>query len=43
METPNDNLAKINTNCSGQMIKMANMPVYGKNPLKSSSREPEGP
>ena len=44
MKSPYDKLAKIYTNCSGHMTKMANMPIYGKNFLKKSSfREPEGP
>ena len=33
MKTPNDRLAKIFTNDSGHMTKMATMPIYGKNPL----------
>ena len=33
MKTPYDRLAKINTNCTGHMTKMASMPMYGKNPL----------
>ena len=37
-----DKLAKIDTNSSGDMTKMADIPIYGKNPLKSSSPEPEG-
>ena len=28
-----DRLAKIYTNCTGHMTKMATMPIYGKNPL----------
>ena len=32
-KTPYDTLAKIYTNCSGHKIKMATMPIYGKNPL----------
>ena len=35
MKTPQDKLAKIYTNCSGHMTKMANTPIYGKNPLKN--------
>ena len=35
MKTPHDKLAKIYTNCSGHMTKMANTPIYGKNPLKN--------
>ena len=31
---------KINTNELGHMIKMAAMPIYGKNLKKSSSPEP---
>ena len=34
MNTPYDKLAKIYTNGSGHMTKMADMPIYGKNPLK---------
>ena len=30
------------SNVPGHMTKMAAMPIYGKNPLKSSSPEPEG-
>ena len=30
METPYDKLAKIYTNCSGHMTKVAAMPLYGK-------------
>ena len=33
MKTPYDRLAKIYTNCTGHMTKMATMPIYGKNPL----------
>ena len=33
MKSPYDRLAKIYTNCSGHMTKMASMPIYGKNPL----------
>ena len=42
MKTPNDSLAKIYTSCTGHMTKMAATPIYGKNPLKTSSPEPEG-
>ena len=35
-----DKLAKMYTNCSGHVTKMAAMPIYGSNPLKSP--EPEG-
>ena len=42
MTTPYDRLAKIYTNCYGHMTKMATMPTYGKNSLKSSSLEPKG-
>ena len=31
MKTPHDRLAKIYTNCTGHMTKMATMPIYGKN------------
>ena len=33
MKTPYDRLAKIYTNCTGHMTKMATMPIYDKNPL----------
>ena len=33
MGAPYDRLAKIYTNCSGHMTKMATMPIYGRNPL----------
>ena len=33
---------KVCSNGPGHMTKMAAMPIYGKNPLKSSSPEPEG-
>ena len=33
MKTPYDSLAKIYTNCTGHMTKMATTPIYGKNPL----------
>ena len=36
---PRHKLAKI---CFGHMIKMADMSIYGKKPLKPSSPEPEG-
>ena len=29
MKTPYDRLAKIDTNCTGHMTKMATMPIYG--------------
>ena len=35
-------LKKIYKNCFGHMTKIADMPVYGTNPLKSSSPEPDG-
>ena len=34
MKTPYEKLAKIFTNCLGHLPKMADMPIYGKNPLK---------
>ena len=34
METPYNKLTKIYTNCFGHLTKMADMPIYGKNPLK---------
>ena len=33
MKTSYDRLAKIYTNCTGHMTKMATTPIYGKNPL----------
>ena len=42
MKTPYDKLGKIYTNCFGHMTIMADMPIYGKTPLKSS-QEPGGP
>ena len=33
MTAPYDLLAKIYTNCSGHMTKMATTLIYGKNPL----------
>ena len=33
MKTAYDRLAKIYTNCSGHMTKMATTPIYTKNPL----------
>ena len=33
MKTPYDRLAKIYTNCSGHITKMATTPIYTKNPL----------
>ena len=33
MMTPYDRLAKIYTNCTGHMTKMATAPIYRKNPL----------
>ena len=33
---------KVCSNGPGHMTKMAATPIYGKNPLKSSSPEPEG-
>ena len=33
MKTPYDKLAKIYTNCTGHMTKMATMPIYSKNPF----------
>ena len=34
MKTPNDRLAKIYTNCTGHMTKMATTPIYGKKTFK---------
>ena len=33
LKTPYDKLAKIYTNCTGHMTKMATTPIYSKNPL----------
>ena len=33
MKTPYDRLAKICTNCTGHMTKMATTPIYDKTPL----------
>ena len=33
MMTSYDRLAKIYTNCTGHMTKMATTPIYGKNPV----------
>ena len=33
MKTPYDRLAKICTNCTGHITKMATTPIYGKTPL----------
>ena len=33
MKTPHGRLAKIYTNCTGHMTKMATMPIYGKKHL----------
>ena len=33
MKTPYDRLAKIYTNFTGHMTKVATTPIYGKNPL----------
>ena len=35
MKTPYNKLAKIYAKCFGHMTKMANMPIYGTNPLKN--------
>ena len=43
MKTSYYRLAKIYTNCTGHMTKMATTPIYGKNPLNvffSGSRRP---
>ena len=42
MKTPYNKLAKIYANWFGHMTKMADMPIYGKNPVKPFSPEPEG-
>ena len=38
MKTPYNKFAKIYTNCIGHLTKMADMSIYGKNPLKIFSR-----
>ena len=42
MEPPWDRVSKVCSNDQGHMIKMATMPIYGKNLKKSSSPEPKG-
>ena len=42
MKTPYDRLAKIDTNCTGHMAKMATTPIYMVKPLQISSLEPKG-
>ena len=42
MESPWDGGTKVCSNGPGHMTKMAAMPIYGKNPKKSSSPEPKG-
>ena len=41
VKTPYDTLAKMYTKYFGHMTKMTAMPIYSKNPLKSSP-EPDG-
>ena len=41
MKTPYDRLAKIYTNCTGHMTKMATTPIYGIQPFEYSL-EPKG-
>ena len=36
MESPWDEEMKASSNCLGHMTKMATMPIYGKNMVKSS-------
>ena len=43
MKTPYHKLANFFAKCSGHMTKIGDMPIYGKNPLKPISPEPEGP
>ena len=38
MKTPYNKLVKIYANCFGHLTKMADMAIYGKNPLKIFSR-----
>ena len=42
METSKDGGTKVCSNGPGHILKMAAMPIYGKNPSKSSAPEPEG-
>ena len=42
MQTPEAAGRKVCSNGPGHVTKMAAMPIYGKNSLKSSSPEPEG-
>ena len=42
VKTPYAKLAKIYSKYFGHMTKMSAMPIYGENPLKPSSPEPEG-
>ena len=42
VEPPWDGGTKVYSNGLGHMIKMAAMPIYGKNLKKSSSPEPKG-
>ena len=39
MKTPYDKLAKIYTNYFGHIAEIAATPIYGRNPLKSSSEQ----
>ena len=39
MKTPYDKIAKIYTNCSGHITKMADMSIYGKKSFKNLFRE----
>ena len=43
MRTPYDRLAKIYTNCTGHMTKMATTPIYDKNPLNIFFSGTKGP
>ena len=43
MKTPYDRLAKIYTNFSGHMTKMATAPIYGKNSLNIFFSGSKGP
>ena len=42
METPKDGGTKVCSNGLGHISEMAANHKYGKNPLKSSTTEPEG-
>ena len=43
MKTPYDRLAKIYTNFTGHLTKMATTPIYGENPLNIFFSGTKGP